>query len=221
MNPLDDRTPSPALPLARSLEPLSFRRATVADVPALVAMNHAAYPDLVEANVVYDADQIAAHLRAFPEGQIVAVRGGAIVGAISTLVVRAEDALRPHTWIEITRDGTFASHDPSGDTLYLADIYVGPEAWGTGVGPALYGALKALCVERGLARIVAGGRMWSYFQTSLTPEEYVAAVKRGDIPDRVLTSQLRAGFTVRGILPSYLKDARSRNYATLLEWVAP
>lgn len=190
-------------------------------MPALVAMNRAAYPDLVEANVVYDEAQIRAHLARFPEGQLVALRDGVIVGALSTLIVRGEDALRPHTWVGITGDGTFATHVPNGDTLYLADVYVGPEAWGTGVGPALYGALRALCIEHGLARIVAGGRMWSYYQTSLSPEEYVAAVRDGAIADRVLTSQLRAGFVVKGILPGYLKDARSRDFATLLEWRAP
>jgi hypothetical protein len=32
---------------------------------------------------------------------------------------------------------------------------------------------------------------------------------------------LQAGFVVRGILHDYLHDWRSKNYATLLEWVNP
>ena len=201
------------------LSPLKVRRATPADVERLVEMNHAAYPDLVEENVVYDASMLRAHLAVFPEGQLVATRDGRIVGALSTLIVRGKHGLARHTWAQITGDGRFTEHDPDGDTLYLADIYVSPEAWGTRVGPFLYDALKALCRQQGLARVVAGGRMWSYSQFAGTPEQYVAAVQRGEVQDRVLTSQLRAGFLVRGLLPGYLHDARSRSFATLLEWV--
>jgi GNAT superfamily N-acetyltransferase len=204
----------------KPLGKLVLRRATEEDVGRLVEMNHGAYPDLVEENVVYDAVMIRAHLARFPEGQLVATRDGRIVGALSTLIVRGKHALAPHTWTKITSDGLFTGHDPGGDTLYLADIYVAPEAWGTRVGPFLYEALKGLCREQGLARIVAGGRLWSYSQYAGTPEQYVEAVQRGEIEDRVLTSQLRAGFKVKGILPGYLHDARSRSYATLLEWVA-
>jgi hypothetical protein len=39
--------------------------------------------------------------------------------------------------------------------------------------------------------------------------------------DQVLVSQLRAGFKVKGILPGYLHDWRSRHFATLLEWQNP
>jgi hypothetical protein len=54
----------------------------------------------------------------------------------------------------------------------------------------------------------------------MSPQDYVARVIRGELRDRVLGSQLKAGYTVRGILDGYLRDPRSRNYATLLEWRA-
>jgi hypothetical protein len=52
----------------------------------------------------------------------------------------------------------------------------------------------------------------------MTPEEYVARVLRGELRDRVLGSQIKAGFAVRGVLAGYLRDPRSRDCATLLEW---
>jgi len=55
----------------------------------------------------------------------------------------------------------------------------------------------------------------------MSPETYVARVQRGELADQVLVSQLRAGFAVRGILPGYLHDWRSRHFATLLEWENP
>lgn len=203
---------------------VALRAATAADVSRLVELNHAAYPELVEANVVWGPRQIEAHLERFPRGQILAELEGRVVGAISTFVVPpARDPMAQHTWLQMTDNGSFGSHDGAGDTLYLADVYVEPEAWGKGVGDALYGALRDLCVALGLRRVVAGGRLWGYHEYAdrLTPQEYVEGVVRGEIRDRVLGSQLKAGLRVRGILKGYLKDPRSEDYATLLEWVAP
>jgi hypothetical protein len=187
-------------------------------------MNHAAYPELVEENVVWDEGQIRLHLERFPAGQVVATLDGKPAGAISTFIVpRTRDPLAAHTWLDITDNGTFASHDPGGDTLYLADIYVDPSAWRRSVGSTLYAALRRLCIGQSLRRVVAGGRLWGYHAHAdrLTPEEYVDRVKRGELVDRVLGSQLKAGFAVRGILAGYLRDPRSCDYATLLEWVRP
>ena len=203
---------------------LVVRPARADDIPRLVEMNHAAYPELVEANVVWNAAQLQAHLERFPEGQLVATLDGVPMGAISTFIVPStRDPMAQHTWLDITDDGTFASHDPRGDTLYLADVYVDPAAWGKRVGDALYGALRDTCVSLGLRRVVAGGRLWGYHEYAgvMTAQEYVDAALRGDIRDRVLGSQLKAGFAVRGLLVGYLRDPRSRDYATLLEWVKP
>jgi GNAT superfamily N-acetyltransferase len=211
-----------ALTLQRS--PIHVRAARATDVPRLVAMNQAAYPELVEENVVWNDAQLRAHLARFPEGQIVAELAGVPMGAISTFIVpRTRDALAQHTWLEITDDGTFASHDPGGETLYLADVYVDPAAWGKDVGETLYAALRELCVALDLKRVVAGGRLWGYHEYAdrMTPQDYVARALRGEVRDRVLGSQLKAGFTVRGILVGYLRDPRSRDYATLLEWTNP
>ncbi len=209
--------------IALTSSAVSVRPATAQDVPQLVAMNHAAYPELVEENVVWSAGQLLLHLERFPAGQVVAELEGKPVGAISTFIVpRARDPLAAHTWLEITDNGSFASHDPSGDTLYLADIYVDPGAWRMGVGSTLYAALRRLCVGHALRRIVAGGRLWGYHAHAdrMTPEEYVERVLRGELVDRVLGSQLKAGYVVRGILAGYLRDPRSCDYATLLEWEA-
>ncbi len=123
----------------------------------------------------------------------------------------------------VTDSGTFARHDPQGDTLYLADVYVAEVAWGLGVGRALYGALFDLARKLRLARVVAGGRLYDYstHAATLSPKEYVAKVIAGELKDRVLVSQLRVGFKVRGLLPNYLHDWRSQHWATLLEWENP
>ena len=196
------------------------RNATPLDVAALEALNHAAYPDLLAAGVVYEARQLQEQIAAFGPGQRVVEEGGRIVGAISTLIVAEQDALAPHTWIDITDCGRFRTHNPCADVLYPADIYVHPDSRGRGVGAVLYGALRDLCRANGLRRIVGGGRLWSYheFAQTMTPEAYVGAVQSGFLYDAVLSSQLRQGFQVRRVMPAYLDDWRSGGFATLIDW---
>jgi ribosomal protein S18 acetylase RimI-like enzyme len=201
-----------------------IRTATLADLEALAALNRAAYPEFVQDGVVFDTELLRAHQLQFPQGQLVAELDGEIVGAIATMIPpRALDPLAHHTWLGITDSATFARHDPGGDTLYLADIYVHSRAWGAGVGRALYAALFALCRKLGLANVVGGGRLYDYVDApeSVSPADYVAQVVRGERRDRVLISQLRAGFEVRGLLPGYLHDWRSRHVATLIVWDNP
>ncbi|HMJ57305.1 MAG TPA: GNAT family N-acetyltransferase [Polyangiaceae bacterium] len=201
-----------------------IRAVEATDISQLVQLNCAAYPDLIQDEVVWTEPQLRSHLVVFPEGQLLAEIEGRPVGAISTLILHREiDPLAPHTWLGVTDNGYFVRHDREGDTLYLADIYVHPDCWGRGIGVALYGALRDLCRRLALRRIVAGGRLWSYGEVAhlMNPETYVARVARGELHDRVLVSQLRAGFSVRGILPGYLHDWRSRHFATLLEWQNP
>jgi GNAT superfamily N-acetyltransferase len=147
-----------------------------------------------------------------------------MVGALSTFIPAPSiPVLGHHTWLGITDGGMFARHDPAGKSLYLADIYVDPSVQRRGVGRALYGALQGLCRSLDLEHVVAGGRLWGYGAVAheMTAEQYVAQVIRGARVDPVLTSQLRVGFVVRGILRDYLHDWRSKNHATLLEWRNP
>jgi GNAT superfamily N-acetyltransferase len=205
-------------------EPVVIRSATLSDVPRLVDLNHAAYPDLIVDGAVFDAEQIRAHIACFPRGQVVAESGGVMLGAISTFIPGPSlPVLKQHTWLGITDGGMFLRHDPAGTALYLADVYVDARARRRGVGRALYGAMKELCRALELERVVAGGRLWGYSEVAgqMTPEGYVTEVTSGIRVDPVLSSQLQAGFVVRGILRDYLHDWRSRNYAVLLEWRNP
>ena len=84
--------------------------------------------------------------RTSAEVELVAELGGKIVGAIASLIVDVgPNPLREHTWAGITDSGYFTSHNPQGDTLYGADVYVHPDARGKGVGAALYEARRQLC----------------------------------------------------------------------------
>lgn len=189
-----------------------------------MALNRAAYPGLAEENVVWGESHLLSHQRIFPQGQLVAESGGRITGAASALIVDlGPDPLRLHTWSGITDSGYFTNHNPGGDTVYGADVYVHPKSRGLGVGHALYEARRALCRQLNKRRILAGGRLWNYVEhaAEMSAEEYAQRVVAGEFRDLVLSFQLREGFVLRGVMPHYLRDPRSRNHASLIEWLNP
>ncbi|MCW5555856.1 MAG: bifunctional GNAT family N-acetyltransferase/carbon-nitrogen hydrolase family protein [Verrucomicrobiae bacterium] len=203
---------------------VKVREASRQDIPALVELNRASYPTMAEENVVWGESHLLSHLRIFPQGQLVAEANGKVLGAAASLIVNlGPDPLRLHTWSGITDSGYFTNHDPRGDTLYGADVYVHPEARSQGVGAALYEARRQLCRRLNLRRILAGGRLWNYHEhaSQYSPEEYAQRVVAGEIRDLVLSFQLREGFVLRGVVPNYLRDKRSHNHASLIEWLNP
>lgn len=200
------------------------REATRNDVDALIELNRVCYPQMAREQVVWARSHLLSHLRVFPQGQLVAEVRGKIVGACSSLIVNlGPDPLRSHTWAGITDSGYFTNHDPGGDTLYGADVYVHPGARGQGVGAALYEARRQLCRRLNLRRILAGGRIWNYcdYAEKFSPDEYARQVEAGRIRDLVLSFQLREGFVLKGIMAHYLRDPRSHNFASLIEWLNP
>jgi len=201
-----------------------IRQAEPDDFTRLIELNSRAFPLLSEENVVWSTRQLHNHLKVFPAGQLVAIIGDRIVGAVASLIIKADrDPYRQHTYAGITDGGYFHNHDPSGDTLYGADVYVDPDHQGMGIGAALYEARRVLCKRLNLRRILAGGRLAGYasMAAELTPEEYVQKVVNGEIRDHVLGFQLREGFVVRGILRNYITDPVSLNHASLIEWLNP
>lgn len=210
--------------MAKKKATVTVREANRDDIPALIELNKAAYPVLAGDNIVWGESHLLSHQRIFPQGQLVAVVGGRIMGAVATLVVDlGRTPLRFHTWSGMTDSGYFTSHDPLGDTLYGADVYVHPDARGQGVGAELYEARRRLCRRLNKRRILAGGRLWNYSEhaTKMSPEEYAQRVAAGDLKDLVLSFQLREGFMFRGVMPNYLRDPKSLNYASLIEWLNP
>ncbi len=210
--------------MAKRKQNIRVREVTQKDIPELVALNRASYPTLAEDNVVWGEGHLRSHLRVFPEGQLAAEVNGRLLGAASSLIVDlGHDPLRPHTWAGITDSGYFTNHEPRADTLYGADVYVHPDARGMGVGAALYEARRQLCRRLNKRRILAGGRLWNYDEhaAEMSPEEYAHRVVAGEFRDLVLSFQLREGFVLRGIMQNYLRDARSRNHSSLIEWLNP
>ncbi len=196
------------------------RQTAEADIPGIIALQKRTFPSMA----IWKPDDLRRHLKAFPEGQLVAVDvEGRLLGSASSLVIDWDDYSDRAAWSDVTGRGSFDTHNPLGKTLYCADISVLPEARGRGVGTALYEARKKIVHERGLKRMLAGGRIPGYGAVAdeMSPERYVSEVVAGKRRDATLSFQLANGFVVLDIIPAYLEDPASRGNATLLEWLNP
>ncbi len=173
----------------------------------------------------WNEDQLASHLRVFPEGQFVAVdeTSQRVVGMAASLRVYWDDYDMKSSWRDFTDQGMFTNHDPvHGRTLYGAEVMVHPSMQGRGIGSRIYQARRDLVQRLGLLRIRAGARLRAYHAHSsrMSAEEYVIAVIRGDLKDPTLSFQLRHGFQVMGVVSGYLRhDPESLGYAAVIEWI--
>ena len=196
------------------------RRMTPDDLSAVVALQRRVYPE----GQAWTSAELARHIAVFPEGQLVAVdKAGRVVGSSSSLIIDWDDYAESAKWSVITGRGTFDSHNPLGKTLYGADMCVDPLARRHGVGSLFYQERMRMIRERGLKRLLTGGRIPGYAQVAhdTSPAEYVTEVVAGKRKDPTLSFQLANGLVVLDVVPDYLQDTESRGFATLLEWLNP
>lgn len=200
--------------------PVCIRQMTLDDVPAVVDLQSRVFPEQLS----WSEEELKQHLAVFPEGQLVAVDAvGRILGSSSSLIIDWDDYADSAKWSAITGRGTFETHNPMGTTLYGADMCVDPGARRHGIGSLFYETRKKIVRERGLKRLLTGGRIPGYSEVArrMTPRDYVEDVVKGKRTDPTLSFQLASGLVVLDVVREYLEDPDSRGYATLLEWLNP
>jgi len=198
----------------------AIRQMTAADIPAVVELEGRVFPEML----AWTSEELTQHLAVFPEGQVVALDGsGKLIGCASSLIIDWDDYAESAKWASITGYGSFRTHNPLGKTLYGADMCVDLSARRHGVGSLFYETRKKMVKDRGLKRLLTGGRIPGYAKVAQTmnPQEYVAEVVHGRRKDPALSFQLANGLIVLDVVPEYLEDPDSRGYATLLEWLNP
>jgi GNAT superfamily N-acetyltransferase len=200
---------------------IAVRNTRESDFDGVIAMTGRVYPT----SPPWSREQLASHLRVFPEGQFVAVQDRTIVGMAASLIVLWDDYDADTNWRDFTAGGMFTNHDPvHGRTLYGAEVMADPDWQGKGVGSRLYDARRELAVRLGLRRIRAGARLRGYHRVAreMSAAEYVARVERGELHDPTLSFQLHRGFRVIGVVSGYLRhDPESLGHAAVIEWINP
>ena len=193
------------------------------DIPQIVQLQRKSFADMAKDGMIFPSSYLQNHIEIFPDGQLLAEIDGRIVGSSSSLVISLSSEYEEHDWFEITGNGLFSNHNASGDTLYGADLSTHPEFRNMGIGTMLYDARKELAMRLNLRRILAGGRLYDYCRYShmMSAKEFAEKVVRGELQDPVLSFQLKNGFKYIKVLPNYLLDRRSLNFASLIEWQNP
>ena len=193
------------------------------DIPQIVQLQRKSFADMAKDGMIFPSSYLQNHIEIFPDGQLLAEIDGRIVGSASSLVISLGSEYEEHDWFEITGNGLFSNHNASGDTLYGADLSTHPEFRNMGIGTMLYDARKELAMRLNLRRILAGGRLYDYCKYShmMSAKEFAEKVVRGELQDPVLSFQLKNGFKYIKVLPNYLLDRRSLNFASLIEWQNP
>jgi ribosomal protein S18 acetylase RimI-like enzyme len=203
---------------------VKVRNTIKSDIPKIIDLDKQSFPFLAKYGNIWKQEELDSHLDIFPEGQFVAVEpDGTIVGSASTLIISLDPEYKEHAWVDITANGMFTNHSYDGDSLYGADISSHPKHRHEGIGSMLYAARKDLVMKLNLRRMISGGRLFNYcdYADKMSAVEYAEKVIRGEFRDPVLSFELDNGFKFIKILPNYLDDVRSLNYASFIEWLNP
>ncbi len=160
-------------------------------------------------------------LSIFPEGQLVILVDGKVVGSALSLIVDEDLVDKKHDYSLITGNYTFSTHDSSANILYGIDVFIHPKYRGLRLGRRLYDARKEVCEQLNLKSIVFAGRIPSYnlYSDDLSPKQYIDKVRLKELHDPVLSFQLSNDFHVMRVMKNYLEgDKESQDFAVLLEW---
>jgi len=193
------------------------------DFATLVEIQRECFPPPFPEEALWTREQLRTHLELFPEGALTIEVEGRPCGSITGMLCHYDPAGPDHAWGPLTDWGFIRTHDPTGDTLYIVDISVRPSARTLGLGRQLMQAMYEVVVHLRLKRLLGGGRMPGYHKVAdrMTAQAYLDAVVRGEMTDPVITFLLRCGRLPVRVVPDYLEDEESRNYAALMEWRNP
>lgn len=185
--------------------------------------------------VVYtdvSAERFVRHTEIFPEGQFTAldVQPGLADGephavGMTTSMIIQYDPAQPllQSWYDTTDNGWLTGHNPAGNWLYGVETVVHPNFQRQGVGSGLMNARFDTVRKLNLRGMIAGSLFVDYAKVAdqMTVEAYVAAVVAGDLYDSNLTKQLHKGFRVVNLIPNYVEEPRTRDYAAAILWENP
>jgi GNAT superfamily N-acetyltransferase len=156
------------------------------------------------------------HLTLFPEGQFVLLDGDAVVGMSSC--IRYHLAEEDHTFLEISDNLWFNTHQPEGQWLYGMDMGVHPDYRGRGLAREMYRARQELCAQLKLAGQIIVGMPNGYvrYAGKMSLEAYFEALKAGTLTDPTVSVQQKMGGKIQRLIPNYLDDPQCGNGGVMM-----
>lgn len=193
------------------------------DFDELIDIQAECFPPPFPSELWWNKDQLQNHVNLFPEGALCIEIDGKLASSVTSLCVDFDPKHASHTWEEITDGGYIRNHNPNGNTLYIVDISVRPKYRSLGLGKIMLQSMYHVVIQKGLDRLLGGGRMPGYHKYSnrLTAAEYIQAVTAGELNDLVISFLLRCGRMPVAVVENYLEDEESLNHGVLMEWKNP
>ena len=107
--------------------------------------------------------------------------------------------------------------------MYGVESTVHPDYQGCGVGSLLMNARFDVLRRLNLKGMIAGSMIMNYAQVAdqISAEDYMREVVEGKRFDNNLTKQLKKGFRAINVIPEYIEDPRTLNYAVAILWENP
>ena len=199
---------------------ITVRAATAGDAGAMADVDRMSWP----APLATTADEFAARIAAYADGQLVAIAAGRIVGTASAQRITAEFlAAQSHNYDSITDENRFTrSQTGDGEIYQLVGVGVLPEVRGRRLGRLLVDRQIELARKlTGVGRIVGFTRPAAYSQHATTAiEDYIQARDSDEnLIDPVLAFHINAGARIvsvhRNFRPS---DSAACGYGVLIEY---
>jgi len=156
------------------------------------------------------------HLTLFPEGQFVLLDGDAVVGMSSC--IRYHLVEEDHTFLEISDNLWFNTHQPAGQWLYGMDMGVHPDYRGRGLAREMYRARQELCAQMKLAgQIIVGmPNGYAHYADKMSLEAYFEALKAGTLTDPTVSVQQKMGGKIQRLIHNYLDDPQCGNGGVMM-----
>jgi ribosomal protein S18 acetylase RimI-like enzyme len=200
------------------------RQACLRDIDSVMQVEREAWREGIRAS----RGQFVERLKIFPEGFFVGELKGEIVGALTAQRLVYELGETPAGWEKTTNRGWIsATHQASGNALYIVSVGVARPVQRHGVGAALVCAAQDFAKKEKLEYIILDSRLPEYrpfYESGVSPEDYVARLSSDPArADSELRFYHRLGFKV--FSPSQIigscmsNDTESASYGVRMIWI--
>ncbi|QCR34153.1 GNAT family N-acetyltransferase [Lysinibacillus sp. SGAir0095] len=202
---------------------IAVRNYSKDDFDELIDIQRECFPPPFPSELWWNKEQLTNHVTLFPEGALCIEIDGQVVSSLTGVCTHFDPAHPNHTWDEATDSGYINNHSTNGNTLYIVDISVRPAFRSLGLGKIMMQAMYHVVVEKGLERLLGGGRMPGYHKhaKNMSADGYIEKVVSGELYDPVISFLLKCGRMPLAVVANYLEDEESLNFGVLMEWKNP
>lgn len=192
------------------------RQATLDDVDAIFKLDQEVWTEFPGTKEMF-----ASRIQTFPEGQIVAVHEGKIIGYLGLEFINFNmDSPHLFSWNEISDEGTIRkSHSYTGEYMYGIAMTVSNSVQGMGVGTQLVLSGWGMMVGFNRRGSMIGSRVPHYHKYSpkMSINDYIKFKDEdGSFIDPELRLWSKDGFYPILVLPNYCNDPESLNFGVVV-----